>query len=125
MKRYTDMKPGGWVGAWMDTHNDAWHEWPREECDECQRMIARDGRMPSKAMLLRGYEMLKRPEYKMPIPNWLRKQVFERDGYRCLHCGATEKLCADHIIAEIKGGPTTLENLQTLCRSCNCRKSDK
>lgn len=59
---------------------------------------------------------------KDPIPNKLRWQVFQRDGHRCVECGSGEDLTVDHIVAEIRGGKTTLANLQTLCRSCNCRK---
>ena len=66
------------------------------------------------------------PAYKKKvISNTLRRLVFERDAYRCNACGCWEDLTADHIIPEIKGGPTTLENLQTLCRSCNTRKKDR
>lgn len=39
----------------------------------------------------------------------------------CKLCGSRKYLRADHVIPERKGGPTTLENLQTLCRSCNSR----
>lgn len=61
------------------------------------------------------------------IPRALRTSVFERDGYRCQApgCGSWEDLQADHIHPESKGGPTTLENLQTLCRPCNMRKGAK
>jgi hypothetical protein len=34
-------------------------------------------------------------------------------------------LSADHVIPESKGGPTTLENLQTLCMRCNLKKGVK
>jgi hypothetical protein len=59
---------------------------------------------------------------KKPIPNGLRKQVFERDGYRCVQCGDWHDLHADHIHPESKGGLATLDNLQTLCKPCNSRK---
>lgn len=62
---------------------------------------------------------------KQPVSKLLRAMVFERDGYRCMACGATDDLSVDHIIAESKGGPTTLDNLQTLCRSCNSRKGTR
>lgn len=52
----------------------------------------------------------------------LRRSVLERDGYRCLFCGSTTRLTMDHVIPEAKGGPTTFENLQVLCGSCNSRK---
>lgn len=59
---------------------------------------------------------------KKPVSQALRKQVFERDAYRCVKCGSWKDLCADHIYPESKGGPTTLENMQTLCRPCNASK---
>lgn len=124
-KAYTDLRPGGWVGYWVELHNDALHDEPREQCAECQATMEEHGRMPPRQMLLRAYEQLKRPEFKIPIPKALRQAVFKRDSYTCQHCGSQDRLCADHIIAEVRGGPTTLENLQTLCRTCNSRKSDK
>lgn len=62
------------------------------------------------------------PPKKQKISNTLRTQVFERDAYRCLHCGTHKELCADHIHPESLGGETTFNNLQTLCRSCNSKK---
>jgi hypothetical protein len=65
------------------------------------------------------------PYRKAEIPAALRTQVFERDGYRCRHCGTDEDLQADHIHPEVLGGPTELANLQTLCGPCNLRKGAK
>lgn len=66
------------------------------------------------------------PAYaKRVLPAELRAAVFERDEFSCRHCGATENLTVDHIEAEVLGGTDELENLQTLCRSCNCRKGVK
>lgn len=62
---------------------------------------------------------------KQVINRILRTQVFERDAYRCQHCGTHKDLRADHIFPESKGGPTTLDNLQTLCHSCNSIKGVK
>jgi len=59
---------------------------------------------------------------KKVISQVMRTKVFERDLYRCKHCGTHLDLCADHIVAEANGGPTNLDNLQTLCRSCNSKK---
>jgi HNH endonuclease len=55
----------------------------------------------------------------------LRWRIFDRDGYRCLDCGATgaeADLTIDHIRAVSLGGTNAETNLQTLCRSCNSRK---
>lgn len=48
-----------------------------------------------------------------------REAVFERDGHKCVRCGSEEYLQADHILPQSCGGPHIMENLRTLCRSCN------
>lgn len=59
---------------------------------------------------------------KAKISRSLSREVMERDAYRCVKCGTHINLSCDHIIPESKGGPTTLENLQTMCKPCNSRK---
>lgn len=54
----------------------------------------------------------------------LRKQVLERDGFRCVIDHRTELLEVDHIVPVALGGSaSTLENLQTLCSECHKRKT--
>lgn len=65
---------------------------------------------------------LPRPTKRDPIPVEVRFFVFERDGYRCVECGTCEDLTIDHIYPKSLGGADTVDNLQTLCRPCNCRK---
>jgi hypothetical protein len=55
----------------------------------------------------------------------LRRVVMERDAYRCKHCDSHVDLSVDHIHPKSKGGTDDLENLQTLCRSCNSKKGIK
>jgi 5-methylcytosine-specific restriction endonuclease McrA len=43
-------------------------------------------------------------------------------GGRCAHCGSTERLQVDHIVAVAKGGKTEMGNLQILCGRCNSSK---
>ncbi len=56
----------------------------------------------------------------------LRYQVLNRDGHRCVICGASArdgvKLHVDHIVPVSKGGKTELSNLRTLCERCNLGK---
>ena len=61
---------------------------------------------------------------KIDIPNELRWTVWERDNFTC-KCGARKFLSVDHITPESEGGSTELDNLQTLCKSCNSTKGIK
>jgi hypothetical protein len=60
----------------------------------------------------------------------LRFRVLLRDNFRCRQCGrspashAGVSLHVDHVRAWEQGGPTTYENLQTLCTDCNLGKSN-
>ena len=58
----------------------------------------------------------------------LRTNVMRRDGFRCRMCGASASegttLHVDHILPVSRGGLTVLENLQTLCASCNLGKGN-
>ena len=62
---------------------------------------------------------------KKSISGAKRIRVFERDKYRCIQCQTHLDLTVDHIHPERKGGTLDMENLQTLCRSCNSRKGVK
>jgi len=43
----------------------------------------------------------------------------------CKMCGTTEGLVIDHIVPLSRGGMNTIDNIQVLCRSCNCKKANK
>lgn len=61
------------------------------------------------------------------VSNKMRFAIYKRDGYRCCRCGASDRftyLEIDHIIPISKGGKSTYDNLQTLCRKCNIEKGD-
>ena len=58
------------------------------------------------------------------IPSDVRSEVWYRDSGCCVICRATEYLEFDHIIPHAKGGATSAQNLQLLCRKCNSEKSD-
>ena len=46
-------------------------------------------------------------------------QAKQRDGNRCVQCGATDSLETDHIIELSRGGSNDFDNLQTLCHECH------
>lgn len=62
------------------------------------------------------------------VSNKMRFSIYARDGYRCRHCGISQRYATleiDHIIPIAKGGKSTYDNLQTLCHKCNVEKGDK
>lgn len=72
------------------------------------------------------------PRRKTPrdINYRLRFKVMQRDNFKCRICGTSPAkdpvvvLHVDHIIPWSKGGETKIDNLQTLCSTCNLGKSN-
>jgi hypothetical protein len=57
-----------------------------------------------------------------------RWRILERDGFRCIYCGARAPdvtLHVDHKIPRAQGGSDEDENLATSCLPCNLGKRDK
>jgi len=57
-----------------------------------------------------------------------RFEVFKRDSFTCLYCGAKAPdvvLVVDHIHPVAKGGENQILNLATSCEACNSGKSDR
>ena len=73
-----------------------------------------------------------RKEERKKMSNALRLKVFQRDKFTCQMCGFGSpysntykpgtQLVVDHIYPIAKDGKTTMKNLQTLCKDCNCGK---
>ncbi len=67
-------------------------------------------------------------ERKLSIRAFDRRDAlaaYERQEHKCAYCGETfefEEMHADHITAWSKGGHTTPDNCQMLCRDCNLKK---
>lgn len=67
-------------------------------------------------------------DQKRIFDNDQKIQLYARDHLRCQSCKKTVgefDWHADHIVAWIRGGKTTLENGQVLCVKCNLRKKDR
>ena len=56
------------------------------------------------------------------IPTWMRQHIMQRDQGQCVQCGSRSYLEFDHIIPLSRGGATSANNLQLLCRRCNLSK---
>ena len=68
------------------------------------------------------------PEHDRQIPDFVRREVLMRDGYRCTACGWHHELWnrsdprhleAHHIIRHVDRGSNAPENLTTLCTACH------
>ena len=69
-----------------------------------------------------------RASYRKPIGKRLRFSILERDGFRCVYCGAeasSSKLHVDHRFPVKRGGLNKDWNLATACADCNLGKSHK
>jgi 5-methylcytosine-specific restriction endonuclease McrA len=62
------------------------------------------------------------PRRRDVIARPVRQAVWERDGGRCVACGADFELQFDHVIPVALGGASTVDNLQVLCGPCNRAK---
>ena len=65
------------------------------------------------------------PARREAIPRVVQREVWQRDGGRCVECGTKEKLCFDHIVPFSRGGSNTVRNLQLLCERCNLSKGNR
>jgi hypothetical protein len=60
------------------------------------------------------------------IPSAVKFKVWQRDGGKCVQCGATDELHFDHDLPWSKGGTSITEaNVQLLCARHNLQKSDR
>ena len=88
------------------------------EYDQAVRSPSFEMRLPS-VVSLRDYVQQDR------APAFTRFNVFLRDGFECVYCGATEDLTFDHVIPRSRGGRTTWENIVTACSPCNLKKGGR
>jgi hypothetical protein len=117
---YEKIKQGIW------SYNGVFHL-----VDSWQESI--DGRnvFKFKLVAVEGEENFSEPASKNPvtrrlIPTSVKLKVWQRDGGKCVVCGAKDDLHFDHIIPYSKGGSsTTPENIQLLCGRHNLQKHDK
>lgn len=60
------------------------------------------------------------------IPSSVKKEVWARDGGKCVMCGSTDELHFDHDLPYSKGGTSiTAANVRILCARHNLQKSAK
>ena len=66
------------------------------------------------------------PAHTRLIPSEVKKDVWKRDGGRCVMCGETKNLHFDHDLPFSKGGTSiSAKNVRLLCMKHNLQKSAK
>jgi len=58
------------------------------------------------------------------ISDAVKREVWRRDGGKCVRCSSRENLEFDHVIPVSKGGSNTVRNIELLCEACNRKKHD-
>lgn len=93
-----------------------------------QQIHANDGKHPM-PKVIRPKKEPKAPAHKREgIGARLRSMILQRDGGKCVLCGAKPEMSngttlhIDHIVPVAQGGKTVEENLATLCQTCNLGK---
>jgi 5-methylcytosine-specific restriction endonuclease McrA len=69
---------------------------------------------------LRRARILLAPGNGVTAEQW--KYILTFYGNKCLKCGTTKNITADHVIPLVKGGAHDMTNIQPLCKSCNSSK---
>lgn len=113
-------------GTWRKAIR-AFIDWTHSETDASARREAEQREV--RFRLLEPRPLVRRSESdQRQVGARLRFRVFQRDRFKCIACGRSPAthlavvLHADHIVAVALGGKTVIENLQTLCESCNLGK---
>ena len=84
-----------------------------------------EGKVITKIPLVMRLVKIVRMIYKNKVP-FSKRNIFVRDGYKCVYCGVKEKrLTIDHVIPQSRGGKTTFDNCVAACRPCNHSKGHK
>ena len=125
-ERRKEMKGVQW-GEMYNLHRDD----PFKESDLRQRVkdLMRDSDIRNKGGIY--WYVLDGDEHHLDLRTFdgnTRREAYEHQNGICPLCGRhfeLEEMEADHITPWAKGGRTTAENCQMLCRECNRRKSAK
>ena len=126
-KTRKEMKGLPW-GLYYNEHGKRTDLDPKKLEIEIQRLMG-DEDVTKKSGI---YEyLLTGEEKKLSIRAFDRRDAlaaYEKQNHKCAICGEVfefEEMHADHIKAWSKGGHTTPENCQMLCRDCNLKKGNQ
>lgn len=116
-KRMSEIAKKNGNGGWMKGIKKELHPRWRGGLTTYMRKLFLNNRRRVMKICAEGYHS--QGEWEL-----LKKQY----GYICPSCGKPEPsivLTEDHIIPLSKGGSDYIENIQPLCKNCNCKKYTK
>lgn len=90
-----------------------------EEYGATVRSVTLVIKVPAVVRILRAFRRRRQPV------KFSRVNIYARDRYRCLYCGAKKpiaELTFDHVVPRRLGGRTEWTNIATACQDCNRRK---
>lgn len=117
---YEKLRQGIWSYNGVFHLVDSWQE------DDGDRQVFK-----FKLVAVEGEEDFDRPPASHPgrrrvIPTSVKLAVWQRDGGKCVVCGATDELHFDHDLPYSKGGTSiTEDNVQLMCARHNLEKGAK
>lgn len=91
-------------------------------CDNRAKVLRSVGKVFKYPSIIRLHRYINLPYKKVALS---RQNIFKRDGYNCVYCGAGEHLTLDHVVPRSKGGRDSWHNLVTACQKCNTEKGDR
>ena len=105
--------------------NKKWVERNRDRVNEIHREWKKNNPTKIAHIKARRYAKEKGAEGSHTANDW--RDMKASHEYKCVLCGSYQpfKMTKDHIIPLSKGGSDYIENIQPLCKSCNCRKKDR
>jgi hypothetical protein len=87
--------------------------------------LARERRLVRLKRTVDLFTLPTQAEQRSSIPVPVQREVWNRDGGRCVQCGGNVELEYDHIVPLSKGGSNTAKNIQLLCAQCNRAKGSE
>ncbi len=117
---YEKLRKGIWSYNGVFHLVDAWQEEDGGRSVFKFKLIAVEGEeVPNRPPALR-------PDRRRIIPTSVKLAVWQRDGGRCVVCGAADELHFDHDLPYSRGGTSIAEgNVQLMCARHNLEKGAK